>query len=142
MKQVAVNSVKTLSRQSDLPSLSEMVNKHVQLLNVSECKYMRTSDQKTLQIAENILKKNKFLTENVLGKPAENVSETRSARVKICDIRRNKEILNSYNEWASKQNKRILAIGGPAAIDQTVISSMIPEIKNNYDVQFYCKSYL
>lgn len=47
---------KSIFRQFDKPSLREMVDKHTAILNKSECKYMKTSDQETLAIAQDILK--------------------------------------------------------------------------------------
>jgi len=75
-----------LFKNHDLPSMREMVMNHVDMMNVSEPKYMKTTDLKTLNIVENVLKNNDFLRNNVLGNPGSSVKELASHKVKICDI--------------------------------------------------------
>lgn len=56
MKQIQSLGFKSIFRQFDKPSLREMVDNHTAILNKSECKYMKTTDQETLAIAQDILK--------------------------------------------------------------------------------------
>lgn len=50
--------------------------------------------------------------------------------------------MNHYLRWKSEQKGRIISVGGPAATTQALISSVIPQISNNYDIHFYCRNYL
>jgi len=50
--------------------------------------------------------------------------------------------LEKYNQWRNQGKGRIVAIGGPSATDQTLLSTMIPSIRDNYDVHYYCRDYL
>lgn len=46
-----------------------------------------------------------------------------------------------YNKWKESGKDRVVAIGGPAATDQTMISGMIPAIKDTHDIHYYCRNY-
>ena len=35
----------------------------------------------------------------------------------------------------------MIGVGGPAATDQTFFCSLIPQIRDNVDVHYYCRSY-
>ena len=96
---------------------------------------MRTMDKNTLDIAENILKKNEFLREHVLGDDGalSKQKEIESIQVDIHPIKENPERLREYLEWKSRGKPRILAVGGPSAASQSLISSIIPEISEKYD---------
>mgnify|MGYP006946572215 FL=1 len=50
--------------------------------------------------------------------------------------------MEKYNQWKNQGKGRIVAIGGPSATDQTLLSCMIPTIKENYDIHYYCRDYL
>lgn len=66
-----------------------MINHHVKLLNKAECKYVRTSDHRTLQVAADILKDNKFLKQHILDTtPNHSTFETESIPITISPIRK------------------------------------------------------
>jgi len=67
--------------------MKEMVNNHVDMLNIAESKYMKTTDPMTLNIVQDVLKNNDFLRNNVLGNPGNSTSELASHKVNICDIK-------------------------------------------------------
>ena len=85
---------------------------------------------------------NKFIRDNILNCPSNDIHETESLKVKICNINKYPNIKKIYEEWRNKGEKRIIAIGGPSAHDQTLLASMIPAIKDKHDVHFYCRNYL
>lgn len=103
---------------------------------------MKTTCASTLNIAEKILKDNPFLHKNLMSSPSASTSETGSIKVKICDINNHEQIKAQYQSWRSEGKSRIVAIGGPSAYDQTLISSFIDPIRSTHDVNFYCRNYL
>jgi hypothetical protein len=103
---------------------------------------MKTTDPVTLAITEDILKNNQFLRDNVLNCPGTSLSETASRIIKICDINHYSDRKNQYQEWFQSGKKRIVAIGGPSAFDQTLISALIKDIRDTHDISFYCKNYI
>ena len=119
------------SRVNDLPSIKQFCETHALMLNKIEPKFMRTMDKNTLNIAENILKKNEFLREHVLGDDGtlNKQKEIESIQGDIHPIKENPERLREYLEWKSRGKPRILVVEDP----QSLISSIIPEISEKYD---------
>lgn len=89
-----------------------------------------------------MFEKNPFVQENILGCPSNNTNETESLKVNICNINKYPLIKKAYNDWKMTGQKRIIAIGGPSAHDQTLLSMLIPSISGTHDVHFYCRNYL
>lgn len=69
------------------------------LNNQAEGKYMQTSDQKTLGIVAKMFENNKFIRDNILSCPSNDIHETESLKIKICNINKYPNIKKLYNTW-------------------------------------------
>lgn len=131
-----------LQRKTDLPSVEEFVIPHEQAMaRRSDMKGMFTSDPTTISIAENILRKGgeeralSFFERNIFSQPLHSVSEKGSIKVKFSRVEDFPDFRKAYEE--SKDKDVMMSVGGPAAEDQVVIASIIPEIRRRLDKIIY-----
>ena len=145
-------SEKQLSKQllgkNDLPSVKDFVDSHVGNLKGNRTlKGMATSDYDTIQIVNKILEakspSNKvnrgsatnFFRSNILHQPSYIIKETGSIKVLISDI----NDFPRYKQFYEKQKNKssMICIGGPAAEDQVLISSIIDQVRVRLDDILY-----
>ena len=60
---------------------------------------MQTTDQKTIDIVYKMFQNNPFIQENILGCPSNDINETESLKVKICNINKYPNIKQIYQQW-------------------------------------------
>lgn len=136
-----------LKGKNDLPSINEFTTFHLnELERGRDMKGHSTSDPETISLARNVFKfgnKSKyasFFEDKVLSQPLYSTSELGSIKVKISDIRDSSKYFRNYE---ANQNKDVLiCIGGPAAEDQVVMSTIIPSIKDRLkDIIYTTRDY-
>ncbi|MSP34090.1 MAG: hypothetical protein EXR06_04230 [Rickettsiales bacterium] len=117
-------------------SVEEFVLRHIQNIEKNPAlKALLTKDKSTLDIANNILQNNEFLSKNILGsRDDESSKQLKSQEIKINDIQ-NSRYFSQYRE--QKNKKAVAFIGGPAAEDGAVMAALIPDFKNKTDEIFY-----
>ena len=78
-------------QQTDLSSVAECIDKHVDsLFSKKELKSWTTTDQKTLDICEEILKDKPIVRETIMGRweTKDSINETKSVKITISPIER------------------------------------------------------
>jgi hypothetical protein len=138
-----------LYRKDDLKSVKEFAEEHCQkLIEKVDMKMKFTEDIKTLVAAEDVLKSslekyqidNSFLEKIVFSKSNSSANEKGSIIVKLSDINDFPEFRNIYDQ--KKHTDVMVSVGGPAAEDQSVLSSYIPKIKEKLEeILFITRDY-
>lgn len=129
-----------LRRPGDLPSVREFVEPHIDHLTMGrDLKGMFTSDPTTIDIARKVLRDAGsssrttpadtlgFFEEKIFSQPRHLVREKGSVVVRVSDIGDFPQHKRKYE--AARDRNVMLCIGGPAAEDQSVIASIIPEVR-------------
>lgn len=129
---------------NDLPSVEEFVKPHAEELGrIFGMKGMFTSDPKTIGIAEDVFRATRkrknaelnFFERNIFSQPAHITQETGSINVSVSDIRNFPQYNRNYQ--SSRKEEVMMCIGGPAAEDQSVMSSIIPQIRERVSEIIY-----
>ena len=90
---------------------------------------------------ERVLANHPFTKKVLTARPKPATDELQSVKVKICNINNYEREFSEYSKWKKEGRGRIIGVGGPAAIDQTLMSCLIPSIRESNDVNFYCRNY-
>jgi hypothetical protein len=136
----------------DLQSLREFTDLHIEKQNQNKkLKGFNTKDSATINLAQNIIKNlpeykkigsspmpkstSNFFEQNILNQPTPLTKETGSIKIIISDI-------NDFPQYLKEQQKNIgksvmVCIGGPAAEDQTVLASMIGDVRKKLEDVIY-----
>ena len=64
--------------------------------NKLEGKFAQTTDQQTLSIVKKMFEKEPFVQENILGCASNDINETESLKVNICNINKYPAIKKAY----------------------------------------------
>jgi hypothetical protein len=124
-----------LKAKHDLASVEEFLLTHIKLLdNKGFYKGGFSYDEKTLEIAKNIINFDKNRSANlayILSKPNYSNKELGSIKIEISSLENFPQFQKIYEANSAKEV--MLCVGGPAACDQALIASIIPEIANKID---------
>jgi hypothetical protein len=124
---------------NDFPSVDEFLLSHSELLqNKQHTKGAITNDETTLNIARDILNFDQSKSDNlsyILEQPNYSTNELGSVKVVISALENFPQFQKIYNQHKDKEV--MLCVGGPAASDQALIASMIPEISDKLDKIIY-----
>ena len=129
-----------LYRSTDKKSIEEAVKGHADdLINGRARKDFFTSDYETIRIAREVLRtaeksegrNSRFFEDNIFSQPIHSTSEVGSVEVRISDIGDFPEYKRKFEE--KKGTRVMLCVGGPAAEDQVVLSSIIKQIDSKLD---------
>jgi hypothetical protein len=134
-----------LYRATDKRSIEEAIKGHADdLVHRKLRKNFFTSDYETITIAREVLKtasasKKKggstFFEDNIFSQPVHSTGEVGSLEIRISDIGDFPEYKRKFEE--KRGAKVMLCVGGPAAEDQTVLSSIISQIRSQLDYIVY-----
>jgi hypothetical protein len=142
--------IRQMLGKKDLPSIRAMIDIHLTSLTKNEgLKGTFTSDPSTIEIVQKVLmnaKKNgadakrsevesRFFRDKIFSQPNLNIQEAGSIMVLISDINDFPIFNQQYKMKAS--TSAMICVGGPAAEDQIVISSIINEIRTKLDRMIY-----
>ncbi len=120
----------------DLQSVQEFTEPHIDhLARGRSMKGMFTSDPRTIDIVRKVLRSANyrekeglsFFEEKIFSQPRHVINERGSVVIAVSDIGDFPEHKRKYE--AKKEGSAMLCVGGPAAEDQTVLASIIPEIR-------------
>ncbi len=138
------NLVSDFNRNGAMPSAEEFVRHHARLSSESkDLKTYLTTDKETLVVAKRIVKNQKlesqseeFLEKLILGEKSAKSDEKGSMPVYIAPIE-DSEYESAHQEYLSTKTKeRVMAVGGPAAEDQILLSSFIPSLREKINSFF------
>lgn len=116
--------------KNDLPSLTDSLIHHLNMFHFKKVgKFHVTEDPQTLEIVEKVLARHPFVRQVVTKRQSDSIDELQSVEVRICNINKYPAEHQQYLKWKEEGRGRIIGVGGPAAIDQTLLSSIIPGIR-------------
>ncbi|MBM5783035.1 MAG: hypothetical protein FJ368_06435, partial [Pelagibacterales bacterium] len=136
-----------LYRPTDFPSIEEFVTPHIDdLKRERDIKGRTTADLQTIDAVRKILRNNnqsgdlEFFKKTILTQPTHSTNETGSIKVKISDIR---DFPRPFRDYESKRNQdSMVCVGGPAAEDQVVMASIIPQLREKLnDIVYLTRDY-
>lgn len=122
-----------LKGSHDLPSVDQFTAPHIRDLGLRrDVKGMFTSDPQTIEIADKVLRSSgtPFYLENIFDQPHQTGSESGSKEVMISDIGDFPEYLHKFTEHKNKGESSMVCVGGPAAEDQVLLSTLIESVKS------------
>jgi hypothetical protein len=145
-RHVPSQTIKILLGKDDLPSVRAIIDIHLTSLTGRESlKGTFTSDPSTIEIAQRVLRdseskstntqqskiESRFFRDKIFSQPNLNVQEMGSIRVLISDINDFPIFHQQYK--AKALTSAMICVGGPAAEDQVVISSVINKVRTKLD---------
>lgn len=130
-----------------LGSVSEIINLHVDMsLKRQDVKTVLTSDQATLDLAQKIIsdysasekfnqESETFLNQMIVEPRNSEVNKKGSVEVVVSKIEGSK-FEEEYKKYQDSAKKTMLCVGGPSAVDQALLASVIPQIAEKTNVVY------